>query len=135
MSWWDGEYDLTEDEYEAIAREREAEQQARYEANERAREAKFDAELEAYQAAKVWIQESRPREDVLAEFTATQAEADALASYTLRCVICQHKVTGPQYREAVGPGHIYSDAGRREFSMTGLCEWCFDQATDTEEGD
>lgn len=129
MAWWEDEYD-DEAEREAVALEREAEREAEEQERERARGAHFDAELDAYQAAQRREEEHRPREAAVEEFETTQAEADALDTYVLRCVICGKKVTGPQWREAIGPGHIYSDAGRREFSRTGICEWCFDKATD-----
>lgn len=40
---------------------------------------------------------------------------------------CGQVVFWVEGNEALTQGHIYSRAGRREFSMTGMCEWCFDQ--------
>lgn len=31
--------------------------------------------------------------------------------------------------EALIPGHVYSEAGLREFRISGYCEWCFDRFT------
>lgn len=39
------------------------------------------------------------------------------------------------YTHAIAPGHIYSDAGVREVSITGMCEFCFDEVTAEPEED
>jgi hypothetical protein len=89
----------------------------------------FDYAIERAQQEERLADESRPKAEVLAEFHELQRAAESEDNYQLRCIFCKKKVTGPRYREAVGEGHIYSDAGRREFSITGICEWCFDKVT------
>jgi hypothetical protein len=36
---------------------------------------------------------------------------------------------------AVTQGHVYSHAGLKEISITGICEWCFDQIMKDAAGD
>lgn len=55
--------------------------------------------------------------------------ADSDGSYNLRCRHCGEKVVFLEGREALAKGHIYSQAGRREYSITTMCEWCFDEVT------
>lgn len=46
------------------------------------------------------------------------------------CALCRAHVIFIEYDRALVPGHIYSDAGAREFrNNTGWCEFCFDNAT------
>lgn len=49
-----------------------------------------------------------------------------------KCVRCDMGVFFVPYQFATGMGHIYSAAGLSEFTITGLCEWCFDEVTDLE---
>lgn len=60
-------------------------------------------------------------------------EANANPSYTLTCRNCKHKVIYVEYVKALAKGHIYSDAGRKEFGITQFCEFCFDEFTMIEE--
>jgi hypothetical protein len=85
--------------------------------------------IEAAQRAEVQADRSRPEKEALVEFQQSQKEAEGNGNYFLRCMNCKKKVTGPRFRKALGEGHIYSDEGRREFSMSGLCEFCFDRIT------
>jgi hypothetical protein len=57
----------------------------------------------------------------------------------LHCIQCQWVIVFWPYGRALCPGHVYSEAGRREVAITYLCEWCFDEIAvepdeDEEEG-
>lgn len=49
-----------------------------------------------------------------------------------KCVRCGMGTFYITYEFATGMGHIYSEAGAREYKITGLCEWCFDEICDIE---
>ena len=46
-----------------------------------------------------------------------------------RCVNCNEEVYFEEAENAEKQGHIYSLLGRKEFSITQLCEFCFDEIT------
>lgn len=46
------------------------------------------------------------------------------------CISCNKPIYVKYADCAEAPGHIYSVAGENEYSITGLCEYCFDQAFD-----
>lgn len=61
-----------------------------------------------------------------------KAHAEAEQGYSVlqsRCVHCNHYPFYYPGEEARDPGHIYSPAGVREFGISGMCEYCFDQVT------
>lgn len=47
------------------------------------------------------------------------------------CKRCKQPVFYQAGLFAYQMGHIYSEAGKKEFNITGFCEWCFDEVTDT----
>jgi hypothetical protein len=63
-------------------------------------------------------------------------EAAALDDeYQLRCINGE-KVFFVEYHKALMPGHIYSRLGRKEFGISGCCEFHFDEmAKQSEEWD
>jgi hypothetical protein len=46
------------------------------------------------------------------------------------CISCNSAIYVKYAQKAEGPGHIYSVAGENEYTITGLCEHCFDKAFD-----
>jgi hypothetical protein len=59
-----------------------------------------------------------------------QARTDASArSRSFRCCFCNHAFFWLEHDHALVAGHVYSDAGREEVRITGVCEWCFDEVT------
>ena len=46
------------------------------------------------------------------------------------CISCNVPIYIQRDSQAKGPGHIYSQAGEDEYSLSGLCEYCFDKAFD-----
>ena len=46
------------------------------------------------------------------------------------CISCNTAIYVKYAQKAEGPGHIYSHAGKDEYSLSGLCEYCFDKAFD-----
>lgn len=68
-------------------------------------------------------------------FEALKQRADADESYGLRCINCKELVVFLEHREALGEGHIYSPAGRSEYGISRMCEYCFDVVTDEENFD
>lgn len=44
------------------------------------------------------------------------------------CISCNQPIYIQRDSKAKGPGHIYSSAGENEYSLSGLCEYCFDKA-------
>ena len=46
------------------------------------------------------------------------------------CISCNAPIYIQRDSKAQGPGHIYSQAGENEYSLSGLCEYCFDKAFD-----
>lgn len=49
--------------------------------------------------------------------------------YDSTCIRCKELVILLPHNEAVGEGHIYSEAGINEYQITRLCEYCFDDIT------
>lgn len=45
------------------------------------------------------------------------------------CLFCNQTVYFKLDTEARSKGHIYSEAGKREFRISGVCEACFDEVT------
>lgn len=45
------------------------------------------------------------------------------------CISCSKIPNYLEMDRALEPGHIYSQAGIREFEISQLCEYCFDEAT------
>lgn len=45
------------------------------------------------------------------------------------CPNCQHVPFHAPWHEALIEGHVYSNNGLREISITGICEYCFDDIT------
>lgn len=64
-------------------------------------------------------------EEMLAQATQVRDAAEADPNYLLKCVQGE-KVFYNHDHKARLEGHIYSSEGRREFSMSGACEWHFD---------
>lgn len=56
---------------------------------------------------------------------------ERLPSHSPTCVECKAKAFFLMYlpQRALIKGHIYSEAGRAEFCMSGMCEYCFDDFT------
>lgn len=53
-----------------------------------------------------------------------------------KCVNCGRVPVFIEHGGPVCPGHIYSALGKREFGISQLCEYCFDEITEEyEEGD
>lgn len=46
-----------------------------------------------------------------------------------RCVFCGETIYYKPADKAEGKGHVYSEAGKREVGITGICEYCFDETT------
>ena len=64
-----------------------------------------------------------------------KTKADSDAEYALFCIEePAHKVFFYDTDKALMPGHIYSQAGEKEYTMSGFCEYCFDAAF-TEDGE
>jgi hypothetical protein len=47
-----------------------------------------------------------------------------------KCISCNQYIYIRRDSQAEGPGHIYSQAGKDEYSLSGLCEYCFDKVFD-----
>ena len=47
-----------------------------------------------------------------------------------KCISCNQYIYIRRDSQAEGPGHIYSQAGKDEYSISGLCEHCFDKVFD-----
>lgn len=90
---------------------------------------KAEYEVEMARQLELRKMESQPYENAMVQYQQLIAEAEANERYQNRCTFCKKKVVYIPFREAVGEGHIYSDAGRDEFGITRLCEWCFDKVT------
>jgi len=60
-----------------------------------------------------------------------KAEADPL--YKMTCIIGKEKVFFVEHTRSLIPGHIYSRAGMREVSITGMCEYHFDEMCQDDE--
>lgn len=48
---------------------------------------------------------------------------------TATCVHCKKHIVACPYEYALIEGHTYSADGEREYYITKLCEWCFDNIT------
>lgn len=68
----------------------------------------------------------------LADSQKMKDAAEAREDYVLRCFKGE-KVFFNAGEYAVLPGHIYSEAGRREFSISNCCEYHFDQMFDEQQ--
>lgn len=65
-----------------------------------------------------------------AEFEAMEREYELYRRVSGRaCVGCGKRMFYERGTKALRPGHVYSAAGVDEGSITGLCEWCFDNIT------
>ena len=42
------------------------------------------------------------------------------------CIQCKQKIV-ETIRESNKPGGIYSNAGHQEYTISGMCEYCFDE--------
>lgn len=51
----------------------------------------------------------------------------------MKCTSCSERIYWSEGKRAKAKGHVYSEAGRREVKITGMCEWCFDLATNPDE--
>lgn len=71
---------------------------------------------------------SKSIEEQAAEM-APKAHAAMEAGHNGRCILCGQGVFYIPHSEGVRKGHIYSEAGAREFRISSSCEFCFDQAT------
>lgn len=49
------------------------------------------------------------------------------------CINCGHEIFWEKSRRSTRPGHIYSEAGLREYKISGMCEYCFDKLTEVED--
>jgi hypothetical protein len=70
-----------------------------------------------------------PEDEARALFEQWRAEAQAGAGVSYARCIDGEAVVHLPYGHALGPGHIYSEAGIREFKITRICEFHFDQWT------
>lgn len=61
-------------------------------------------------------------------------EVEKHPEYDMRCIFCKNKVFFEPDEISRIHGHIYSDSGRREFDLTGICEYCFDKTADSMDG-
>lgn len=59
-------------------------------------------------------------------FGQTKAQAHTKAI----CISCNQPIYSQRDSKASGPGHIYSASGEKEYSISGLCEYCFDKVFD-----
>jgi hypothetical protein len=48
---------------------------------------------------------------------------------TLKCVYCKANIVHLPFSYALAPGHVYSEDGVQEVSITKMCEFCFDSVT------
>jgi hypothetical protein len=86
----------------------------------------------ARQAEMDWLRRT-PEDEALAQIE--RMRQDAETGGFARCDHCKQPVVWFPYRRALTEGHIYSEAGRREFGMSRLCEFDFDRImADPEEG-
>jgi hypothetical protein len=46
------------------------------------------------------------------------------------CISCNQPIYIQWDSKAQGPGRVYSSAGEKEYSLSGLCEYCFDKVFD-----
>lgn len=54
-------------------------------------------------------------------------KADATEGYDNRCIHCGDKVFFVEHTEGLVQGHIYSDMGAKEYRISRICEYCFDE--------
>lgn len=73
--------------------------------------------------------ENVPVEERIERVKYLKEQAAKDENHTLKCSVCGEKVVYVEDTEAREEGHIYSGAGRREYSMTRMCEHCFDRIT------
>jgi hypothetical protein len=78
-----------------------------------------------------WLEPPPPAND-REHALALQSEANAQTAGG-KCVFCKNKVFWLPGDRAWAKGQIYSESGRREFGITRLCEYCFDETTVTPE--
>lgn len=52
---------------------------------------------------------------------------------TILCINCGHEVFWEKSRRGKRPGHIYSEAGLKEYKISGMCEYCFDKLMEVED--
>jgi hypothetical protein len=64
-------------------------------------------------------------EAALVKYQHMKDELDAGRAHSARCLNGEQVMYFPADK-AYGPGHIYSEAGVREFRISGCCEACFD---------
>lgn len=90
----------------------------------------FDEALEAQVEAMRLDAERKMREMPRNEAMERARELAALAaeSDSPKCFIGGERVFHLPYSHALVPGHIYSDAGKREFVISQCCEYHFDEA-------
>lgn len=73
------------------------------------------------------LQEPLPEDREQAKALAKQMAAVAQGKEDKACAFGPHAMFYAPYREALVPGHIYSEAGLKEAGISGVCEFCFDQ--------
>lgn len=57
-------------------------------------------------------------------------QTKAQAQDKIVCISCNQPIYIQRDSKAQGPGHVYSSAGEKEYSISGLCEYCFDKVFD-----
>lgn len=56
-------------------------------------------------------------------------DSSELQTDRTHCVICTLPVVFVGKTPTIHPGEIYSQAGKDEFRISGICEYCFDEIT------
>jgi hypothetical protein len=89
-----------------------------------------DFETRAFQASNE-MSDDRDLEDerVLNFCKLSQAEVAEHPEYTKQCLLGEG-VYYVEYYKALLPGHIYSQAGVKEFGISRMCEYHFDEVCD-----
>ena len=67
------------------------------------------------------------------EFEQFERHMERLRAAEGICVICREESFFEQGTKAQRPGHIYSEAGLKEFKISQCCEYCFDGMFENEE--
>lgn len=64
----------------------------------------------------------------------TRLMAEGDPTYNKVCIFCKKKVFYVPDFMARMRGHLYSEDGMREFNITRICEFCFDETADRADG-
>lgn len=86
------------------------------------------SEKERARVREQFYAEDTPREKRVELIRLMQNSADEIKMGP-QCPRCKHYLYFVPHDEALLEGHVYSEAGMQEISISGYCEFCFDLIT------